>query len=75
MPLEPGALSGVPYAEPTWLASGFHSAYYTENHRRFHRAVRAFFMKEVYPEATRCEESGKRISQELVDKLRCAKNS
>lgn len=68
-PPEPGALSEVPYAEPTWLTSGFHSAYYTENHRRFHHTVRAFFMKEVYPEASRCEESGKRISQELVDKL------
>ncbi|KAL4075603.1 acyl-CoA dehydrogenase/oxidase [Scleroderma citrinum] len=68
-PPEPGALSAVPYAEPTWLTSGFHSAYYTDNHRRFHRAVRAFFMKEVYPEATRCEENGKRISQDLVDKL------
>ncbi|KAI6151670.1 acyl-CoA dehydrogenase/oxidase [Pisolithus tinctorius] len=30
-----------------------------DNHRRFHHAVRAFFMKELHPEALRCEESGK----------------
>ncbi|KIO03066.1 hypothetical protein M404DRAFT_1001690 [Pisolithus tinctorius Marx 270] len=66
---EPGAISHVPYAEATWLTPGFHSPYYSDNHRRFHHAVRAFFMKELYPEALRCEESGKRISQEMVDKL------
>lgn len=68
-PPEPGALSSVPYAEPTWLTPGFHNPYYNDNHRAFHRAVRAFFMKEIYPEAQRCEESGHRISQEVVDKL------
>lgn len=25
-----GALSAVPYAEPTWLNPGFHSPYYSE---------------------------------------------
>ncbi|KAH0839550.1 acyl-CoA dehydrogenase/oxidase [Lanmaoa asiatica] len=65
----PGALSLVPYAEPTWLSPGFHSPYYNDGHRRFHKAVRVFFVEEVYPEAMRCEENGKRISQELVDKL------
>lgn len=66
----PGALSLIPYAEPTWLSPGFHSPYYNDGHRRFHRAVRTFFTEEVYPEAFRCEENGKRISQALVDKLR-----
>ncbi|KAI6099179.1 acyl-CoA dehydrogenase/oxidase [Pisolithus sp. B1] len=66
---EPGAISRVPYAEPTWLCSGFHSPYYSDNHRRFHYVIRAFFMKELYSEALRCEESGRRISQEMVDKL------
>ncbi|KAG9317079.1 acyl-CoA dehydrogenase/oxidase [Chiua virens] len=64
-----GALSRIPYAEPTWLNQGYFSPYYHDSHRRFHKAVRTFFMAEVYPEAVRCEESGKRISQELVDKL------
>ncbi|KAF8450979.1 acyl-CoA dehydrogenase/oxidase [Boletus edulis BED1] len=68
-PPAPGALSRVPYAEPTWLSPGFHSPYYNDGHRRFHNAVRAFFMAEVYPEAMRCEENGKRVSQALVDKL------
>ncbi|KAG6375020.1 hypothetical protein JVT61DRAFT_3799 [Boletus reticuloceps] len=62
-PPAPGALSRVPYAEPTWLSAGFHSPYYNDGHRRFHNAVRAFFMTEVYPEAVRCEENGKRVSQ------------
>lgn len=26
----PGALSKVPYAEPTWLSEGYHSPYFTE---------------------------------------------
>jgi hypothetical protein len=29
-PLAAGELSKVPYAEPSWLTPGFHSAYYTE---------------------------------------------
>lgn len=29
-----GALSQVPYAEPTFLKSEFHSPYYKESHRR-----------------------------------------
>jgi hypothetical protein len=30
----PGAISKIPYAEPTWLSEGFHSPYYTEVCRR-----------------------------------------
>jgi len=29
-PREVGALSKVPYAEPTWLIEGYHSPYYKE---------------------------------------------
>lgn len=68
-PPVPGELSKVPYAEPTWLSPGYFSPYYTENHRRFHKAVRDFFETVVAPESARCEESGKHISQEVVDKL------
>ncbi|KAG2365671.1 acyl-CoA dehydrogenase/oxidase [Suillus spraguei] len=68
-PLGPGELSLVPYAEPTWLSSGYFTPYYSDNHRKFHRALRAFLMEVVQPEAVRCEENGKRISQEVVDKL------
>ena len=68
-PLLPGEISTVPYAEPTWLNKGFHSPYYNDGHRRFHGAARKFFMEVVYPDATKCEGSGKRISQDVVDKL------
>jgi len=70
-PREPGALSKVPYAEATWLADGYHSPYYSDNHRQFQKAVRKFFEEVIQPEALRCEENGKRISQEVVDKMRC----
>lgn len=68
-PLSADEVSRVPYAEPTWLNDGFHSPYYNESHRRFFKAVRKFVMEEVYPEMVQCEETGKKISQGLVDKL------
>ena len=63
----PTDLSTVPYAEPTWLSPGYYSPYYTDNHRQFQKAVRKFFMEVVYPDAVKCEENGKRISQDVVD--------
>ena len=68
-PTVPGDVSAVPYAEPAWLSSGFHSPYYNENHRRFQKTVRKFFEEVVLPDAVKCEENGKRISQDVVDKL------
>ncbi|KAJ7472310.1 acyl-CoA dehydrogenase/oxidase [Mycena galericulata] len=65
----PGEISRVPYAEPTWLVDGFKSPYYTDRHRKFQTAVRTFFEEVVKPEAIKCEENGKRISQEVVDKM------
>ncbi|KAJ7104224.1 acyl-CoA dehydrogenase NM domain-like protein [Mycena belliarum] len=65
----PGDLSLVPYAEPSWLAPGFHSPYYTENHRKFQVAIRKFVDEFIYPEAQIKEEDGTRISQELVDRM------
>ncbi|KAL1706068.1 acyl-CoA dehydrogenase/oxidase [Schizophyllum commune] len=65
----PGSLSKVPYAEPTWLSAGFKSPYYTDNHRAFQTAVRKFFEETVRPEAIKVEENGKKVSQELVDKM------
>lgn len=69
-PPAPGELSQVPYAEPTWLSKGYYSPYYSEGHRKFQVAARKFFMEVVQPESARCEENGKRISQEVVDKMR-----
>ena len=65
----PGELSKVPYAEPTWLSRGYYSPYYTEKHRKFQTAVRHFFETVVAPESKKCEDSGKKISQEVVDKM------
>lgn len=67
---QPGELSQVPYAEPTWLSNGYHSPYYSENHRKFQTAVRTFFQTVVQPESIKCEDSGQKISQEVVDKMR-----
>ncbi|KAJ3756525.1 acyl-CoA dehydrogenase/oxidase [Lentinula raphanica] len=66
---EPGSLSKVPYAEPSWLSGGFFNPYYSDNHRTFQQAIRKFFEEVIRPEAIRCEESGKKISQEVVDKM------
>ncbi|EMD40545.1 hypothetical protein CERSUDRAFT_111144 [Gelatoporia subvermispora B] len=68
-PPTPGALSRVPYAEPSFLAEGYFSPYYTEGHRRFQRAIREFVEREVLPDATRCEDSGARISKDVVRRL------
>ncbi|KAH9043419.1 peroxisomal acyl-CoA-dehydrogenase [Lactarius hengduanensis] len=64
-----GGLSKVPYGEPTYLTEGFHSPYYTENHRVFQKAVRKFFDEIVYPDAQARELDGKRPSQEVFDKM------
>ncbi|KAF5342571.1 hypothetical protein D9611_001563 [Ephemerocybe angulata] len=64
-----GALSLVPYAEPNWLAPEYHSAYYSENHRQFQKAVRRFIDDVLYDEAQVREESGERPSQAVFDKM------
>ncbi|KAH9957398.1 acyl-CoA dehydrogenase NM domain-like protein [Russula dissimulans] len=64
-----GGLSGVPYAEPTYLSKGFHSPYYSENHKAFHKVVRTLFDEVAYPDAQERELDGKRPSQEVFDKM------
>lgn len=68
-PLAAGESSQVPYGEPAWLSPGYHSPYYNESHRKFQKAVRKFFEEVVYPDAVKHEDDGKRISQDVVDKL------
>ena len=70
-PLASDENSQVPYAEPSWLIPGFSSAYHNETHRRFQKAMRQLVNEVILPDAIRCEESGKRISQEVMDKLGC----
>jgi hypothetical protein len=69
LPPAPDALSGVPYGEAMWLSKGFHSAYYSDSHRRFQKAARNFMQAVVMPDALACEENGKRASQEVFDAL------
>ncbi|KAG8765928.1 hypothetical protein FRC15_006690, partial [Serendipita sp. 397] len=71
--LQPGALSSVPYAEPTWLTAGYFSPYFNESHKALQRAMRKFVDEIIYPDAQAREEDGKRISQSVVDAM-AAKN-
>ncbi|KDR76308.1 hypothetical protein GALMADRAFT_96846 [Galerina marginata CBS 339.88] len=64
-----GELSKVPYAEPTWLSDGFKSPYYTENHRKFQKAVRQFVDEVVTPDAVAREEDGKPPSKSVIDAM------
>ncbi|RXW24283.1 hypothetical protein EST38_g1586 [Candolleomyces aberdarensis] len=64
-----GALSLVPYAEPTWLSPSYHSPYYTESHRTFQKAIREFCDEYIYPDALVREEDGKRPTQSVIDKM------
>ncbi|KIM84135.1 hypothetical protein PILCRDRAFT_68388 [Piloderma croceum F 1598] len=64
-----GRISTIPYGEPTWLSKGYHSPYYTEGHRKFHKAVRTFFDEFVFEDAQAREEDGKRPSQNVIDKM------
>lgn len=64
--LVPGALSAVPYGEPTWLSPGFSSPYYKETHRQLQKAMRKFVDEILYPEGQMFEETGKRPSNEAL---------
>ncbi|KAF8071704.1 acyl-CoA dehydrogenase [Lyophyllum atratum] len=64
-----GALSKVPYAEPTWLTQGYHSPYYKDHHRRFQAAFRKFVEEVLLPDAQLREEDGKRPSQSVFDEM------
>ncbi|KAH9175171.1 acyl-CoA dehydrogenase [Lactarius sanguifluus] len=68
-PLAADEISQVPYAEPSWLSPGFSSPYYNASHRRFQKAMRRLVNEVILPEAVRCEENGKRVSQEVMEKL------
>ncbi|KAI0699820.1 acyl-CoA dehydrogenase NM domain-like protein [Cytidiella melzeri] len=68
-PLAADEISQVPYAEPMWLSTGYHSPYFNESHKKLQKAMRKFATEVIAPEAVKCEENGKKISQEVVDKL------
>lgn len=62
-----GAISQVPYAEPSWLAKGYHSPYFTENHRKFQEWMRKFVDEHLYDDAQAREEDGKFPAKETVE--------
>jgi hypothetical protein len=64
-----GAVSDVPYAEPTWLSKGYHSPYYKDTHRQLHKELRKFVDDVMYPDAQAREEDGKRPSQAVFDDM------
>ncbi|KAG5652333.1 hypothetical protein H0H81_005401 [Sphagnurus paluster] len=64
-----GALSKVPYAEPTWLTEGYYSPYYKDHHRRFQVVFRKFVEEVLLPDAQAREEDGKRPSQSVFDEM------
>lgn len=66
---QPGALSQVPYAEPTFLKSEFSSPYYKESHRRLQYEMRRFVDENIKEEALLFEESGQRPSDEMFKKM------
>lgn len=53
-----GAISKVPYAEPTWLVEGYHSPYYTE--ARAHMGPPSVSQSHDAPQSSRRATSGSR---------------
>lgn len=68
-PKSVGGLSNVPYAEPTWLTSGYHSPYYKDHHRKFQAAFRKFVEEVIVPDAQAREEDGKRPSPHVFQEM------
>ncbi|EKM78705.1 hypothetical protein AGABI1DRAFT_114309 [Agaricus bisporus var. burnettii JB137-S8] len=65
----PGAISKVPYGEPTWLTDGYFSPYFSDKHRAFQKKIRQFMDTVVLPDALEREADGKRPSQSVFDKM------
>ncbi|KAK4048618.1 hypothetical protein OIO90_005788 [Microbotryomycetes sp. JL221] len=65
----PGALSPVPYAEPTWLSEPFKSPYFKDSHRRLQKFMRDFVDEHVVEEAQAHERSGERPTVELIQRM------
>ncbi|KAF8071706.1 acyl-CoA dehydrogenase [Lyophyllum atratum] len=66
-PRAPGALSKVPYSEPTWLTEGYHSPYYKDHHRAFQKTLRTFVDEVIFPDAQALQEKGKKPGNALFE--------
>lgn len=62
---QPGDLSRVPYAEPSWLSDTFKIPYYNESHHRLREEMRKFVDTKLTPEAQEREVSGKPASDQV----------
>ncbi|KAF8292381.1 acyl-CoA dehydrogenase NM domain-like protein [Clavulina sp. PMI_390] len=62
-----GDLSQMPYGEPSWLAEGHYSPYFSESHRKFQRWMRRFVEEHLMEDAALREEDGKRPSLSTVE--------
>ncbi|KAG6831811.1 hypothetical protein H0H92_007488 [Tricholoma furcatifolium] len=68
-PRSPGALSAVPYAEPTWLTPGYYTPYYKYHHRDFQKTLRKFVDETLYPDAQALQEKGKMPSKQVFEAI------
>ncbi|GLB40182.1 putative acyl-CoA dehydrogenase, N-terminal domain [Lyophyllum shimeji] len=68
-PREPGALSRVPYAEPTWLTEGYHTPYYKDHHRAFQKRLRTFVDEVLFPDAQALQEKGKMPGKKVFEEF------
>ncbi len=59
----------VPYAEPSFFAPKFKSAYFNDSHLAFKKAVRAFIDAEIMPLAEMLENTEKEAPVELWQKM------
>ncbi|KAI0087286.1 acyl-CoA dehydrogenase/oxidase [Irpex rosettiformis] len=64
-----GALSEIPYAEPTWLTKGYYSPFFKESHKKLQEAVRKFTDDILYPDGQARELDGKPPSQVVFEKM------
>jgi alkylation response protein AidB-like acyl-CoA dehydrogenase/predicted heme/steroid binding protein len=64
-----GQLSDVPYAEPTWLSTGYYSPYFKDSHRALQQAMRVLVDEVILPDARAREDDGKRPTQSVFDKM------
>ncbi|GAA5871092.1 hypothetical protein JCM1840_007588 [Sporobolomyces johnsonii] len=64
---QPGALSPVPGAEPSWLVPQIKSPYYKDSHRALQKEMRRFFDEDVRAEARTHELSHERPTKKLVE--------
>ncbi|KAM0786533.1 hypothetical protein ACM66B_001990 [Microbotryomycetes sp. NB124-2] len=66
---EPGALSVVPYGEPTWLTEPFKTPFFDDSHRALQKEMRYFFDTFIKAEAREREISAEKPSKEVYDLL------